>query len=72
MKVNRRLGGLAGGVAIILYGLAMLWRGTFAYHNSYSMTLYSPGVVAIGILICFLSVVPVRWVDWLVRRNNKK
>jgi hypothetical protein len=71
MILNRRLGGVAGGMVITLYGLAMLRRGAFAYHNSYSMTLYSPGVVAIGILICFLSVLPVRWVNWLIRRNSK-
>jgi hypothetical protein len=69
LQIKNRLKGLATGLAIALYGAVMLLRGKFDYYNSYSQMLYSPAVIATGILICCLSLVPTSWVDWIVRRK---
>ena len=72
MKILNRLKGLATGIAIAIYGAALMWRGTFEYRNSYSMTLYSPAMVATGVFICLLSSFPDSWVDWIVRRRKNR
>ena len=68
--MRHRIKGVVGGVAIALYGLAMMWRGKFEYHNVYWMTLYSPAIVATGGLTCVLSLLPVSWVEWMVYRKK--
>ena len=72
MKIKNRLKSLAGGLAMTLYGIGMMWRGKFEYHNSYSMTLYSPAIIATGLLICGLSLFPVSLVDWIDRRSKNR
>ncbi|PYX30927.1 MAG: hypothetical protein DMG80_11175 [Acidobacteria bacterium] len=69
MKRKYRIQALAAGAVVTIYGLAMVWRGTFAYHNSYSMTLYPPAVIATGFLLCCVSLLPMRWLNWIVRRS---
>jgi hypothetical protein len=72
LKITTRLKALATGLAITLYGTAMTWRGKFEYHNFYSMTLYSPAVIATGVLIFLLCLPPASWVDWIVRRRTNR
>jgi hypothetical protein len=58
MRLKNRLLVAGVGVGISLYGAAMLRAGRFSYQNHYAMTLYSPGVIALGAFFCMLAFLP--------------
>lgn len=70
--INRRWPALAFSIALILYGLVLQARGVFAYRNGYRLVNYSPGVIATGVVIGVLSLVPNRWMKKAVAATRKK
>jgi xanthine/uracil permease len=63
VNLRNRLKILAAGAVVAVYGTALMWRGIFQYHNSYSMTVFSPAVIATGVLIFGIGLVPVAWLE---------
>jgi hypothetical protein len=58
MKLRARLGLLAFGAFLALYGLGMINRGILVYENHRRLTNYSYGTIATGIFISLLAFLP--------------
>ncbi len=63
---------VAFGGALILLGKLYLSNGILVYENAKSQPLWSVGVIACGVFIVLLALLPVSWVESLVRRNERK
>lgn len=71
MRLKHRLILSLTGIAFSVYGSGMLQSNHFSYHNSYGMTLYSPGVIALGVFFFFLALLPpASWVEHLLKINK--
>jgi hypothetical protein len=72
VKVRHRLVIALAGVCLSLYGFGMMKRGLFVYQNHYAMTLYSPGVIAIGVFLCLLAFLPpASWIYELTGKSRE-
>jgi xanthine/uracil permease len=69
--MKKRLKVLATGAVIASYGAALMWRGVFQYHNVYAMTVFSPAVIATGVFICGLALLPLSLVKRISRQKNR-
>jgi hypothetical protein len=71
VRAKQRLVIALAGAIVSLYGLGMMQRGHFIYQNHYAMTLYSPGVIAIGVFLFLLAFLPpASWVYRLVGKGK--
>lgn len=69
MRLPYRLLMIAFGLYIAVYGADKLRRGEFAYWN-YHQTVFSPPVIAMGIVLMLLGFLPSG--AWLYRRITTK
>ena len=51
------------GLLISALGYALMRRGVFSYENWYGSAIFAPGLIAVGIFICLLVLLPTRWVE---------
>jgi hypothetical protein len=58
LNLKPRLAISAGGLLIALYGFGMWHGGIAVYKNQYGQTVYSPGAIAIGIVVAVLAFTP--------------
>jgi len=51
------------GLLISALGYALMRRGVFSYESWYGSAIFAPGLIAVGIFVCLLVLLPIRWVE---------
>ena len=70
MRWPFRLMMIGFGLYVILYGVAQLEHGKFAYENMKGQTVFAPGVMGVGVVLFLLGFVPSG--NWLYKRITTK
>ncbi len=62
------------GALVVLLGMFRLSRGVLSVNNVYAMPVASGAVVAFGVILLLLAVIPTRWIEktaaWLLSSSK--